>query len=199
MTIPQEHYGRVGPNAIIRVAEALEAVQDRAAVAELFERAGLERYLEAMPTAMVEEAEVTALQAALRDQLGVSEARRIARDAGARTGDYLLAVRIPTFAQFIISLLPRKLGSQTLIKAIRSNAWTFVGTGIFEANPAYPPRFTIKNSLLCRGATADEPLCDFYAGTYERLFRKLIHPQTTVTEVACSGMGDTACVFEFRW
>lgn len=199
MTSPAEHYGRVGPNAIIRVAEALEAVQGHDAVVELFNRAGLARYLDAMPSAMVEEGEVTALQAALREQLGVSEARQIARDGGKRTGDYLLAVRIPKFAQFIISHLPSKLGSQTLIKAIRSNAWTFVGTGVFEADASYPPKFTITNSLLCRGATADQPLCDFYAGTYERLFRQLIDPETTVTEVACAAMGDPACVFELRW
>lgn len=193
------HYGRVGPNAIIRIAEALEAAQDQAAVNSLLQLAGLERYLDAMPTAMVEEQEVTALQAALREQLGVTAARQIARDAGLRTGDYLLANRIPRPAQTVLSILPPKLASRALLKAIRGNAWTFIGTGTFDANPAYPPRITVTDSLLCRGAVADEPLCDFYAGTYERLFRQLVHPETVVTEIACHASGAAACVFEIRW
>jgi divinyl protochlorophyllide a 8-vinyl-reductase len=199
VTSRSNNHGRVGPNAIIRVAEALEADQGRDAVEALFRRANLDRYLDAMPTAMVDESEVTALQAALREQLGVAAARRIAREAGSRTGDYLLANRIPRPAQRLLSVLPPKLASRTLIKAIRGNAWTFVGTGLFEANSAYPPRLTVTNSLLCRGTTADEPLCDFYAGTYERLFRQLVHPESVVTEVACSAVGASACIFEICW
>lgn len=193
------HHGRVGPNAIIRVAEALEALQDRAAVIELFRLAGLEQYLDALPTAMVDEQEVTALQAALRQQLGLTAAREVARDAGLRTGDYLLANRIPRPAQTLLSILPPSLASWALLKAIRGNAWTFVGTGVFDANPSYPPRLTVADSLLCRGASATEPLCDFYAGTFERLFRRLVHPDTVVTEIACHANGAAVCIFEVRW
>jgi divinyl protochlorophyllide a 8-vinyl-reductase len=46
---------------------------------------------------------------------------------------------------------------------------------------------------------ADEPLCDFYAGTFERLFRVLVHPDTVVTETACQATGDASCLFEARW
>ncbi|WP_043752472.1 bacteriochlorophyll 4-vinyl reductase [Imhoffiella purpurea] len=194
-----ENHGRVGPNAIIRVAEALEARQGSDAVSELFQRAGLERYLDAMPTAMVEEGEVTRLQSALRDYLGIPVARAIARDAGMRTGDYLLAVRIPRPAQAILSVLPPRLATRTLLKAIGGNAWTFVGTGVFSADPAYPPRLTVSDSLLCRGATASEPLCDFYAGTFERLFTRLVHKDAKVTEIACRANGAADCVFEIRW
>ncbi|TCT18208.1 bacteriochlorophyll 4-vinyl reductase [Thiobaca trueperi] len=197
--IRSEHHGRVGPNAIIRVAEALEARQDRAAVIDLFRLAGLEGYLDALPTAMVDEQEVTALQAALRQQLGITAAREVARDAGLRTGDYLLANRIPRPAQTLLSILPPRLASRALLKAIRGNAWTFVGTGIFEANPSHPPRLTVTDSLLCRGASATEPLCDFYAGTFERLFRRLVHPDSLVTEIACHATGAPACIFEVRW
>lgn len=194
-----EHHGRVGPNAIIRVAEALEARQDRAAVVELFRLAGLADYLDTLPTAMVDEQEVIALQAALRQQLGIPAAREVARDAGLRTGDYLLANRIPRPAQTLLSILPPRLASRALLKAIRGNAWTFVGTGVFAANPSHPPRLTITDSLLCRGTSATEPLCDFYAGTFERLFRRLVHPDSVVTETACHATGAPACVFEVRW
>lgn len=191
--------GRVGPNAIIRVAEALRASRGEDVVETVFEAAGLKGYLDQLPTEMVDEQEVIALQAALRDQLGVAEARPIARDAGRRTGDYLLANRIPRPAQFILKRLPSKLASKTLLKAIRGNAWTFVGTGVFDADPSYPPKITIQDSLLCRGASADQPLCDFYVGTFERLFRELVNAKTVVTEVACHATGAPSCVFEVRW
>ncbi len=63
--------GRVGPNAIIRVVAALEDAQGRAAVERLLIAAGLERYLDALPTEMVDEQEVTRLQSALREQVGI--------------------------------------------------------------------------------------------------------------------------------
>lgn len=195
----QSNHGRVGPNAVIRVYEALETAKGMDAVRRVFEAAGLETYLETLPEEMVDEREVTALQRALRAQLGVAEARPIARDAGRRTGDYLLAKRIPKPAQKLLKLLPPKLAGRSLLKAIRGNAWTFVGTGVFDADPAYPPRITIQDSLLCRGETADQPVCDFYAGTFERLFRELVHPETTVTETACHAAGAPSCVFELRW
>jgi divinyl protochlorophyllide a 8-vinyl-reductase len=195
----RSNQGRVGPNAIIRVFEALESRQGRGAVDEVFRQADLSGYLKVLPTEMVDEQEVIALQRALRQCLGISEARAVSRDAGARTGDYLLAKRIPRPAQALLSILPPALASRTLIKAIRGNAWTFVGTGLFEADASVPPQLKITDSLLCRGERADQPLCDFYAGTFERLFRRLVHSETSVTEVACHAVGAPACVFEVRW
>ena len=191
--------GRVGPNAIIRVAEALTETDGEEMARQVLADAGLAHYLDQPPTEMVDEREVIALQVALRRCLGVTAARGIARDAGRRTGDYLLARRIPRPAQFLLKRLPPKLAAKTLLKAIRGNAWTFVGTGVFAADPAYPPRITIGNSLLCRGETADQPLCDFYVGTFERLFRELVARNAAVTETACHAKGDPSCIFEIRW
>lgn len=195
----KSNQGRVGPNAIIRVFEALTAQRGADDAEAVFRAAGLESYLTAMPAEMVDEAEVIALQSALRQHLGITDARPIARDAGLRTGEYLLAKRIPRPAQVILKLLPPKLAAKTLLKAIRGNAWTFVGTGTFDADPAYPPRIRIENSPLCRGASADQPLCDFYAGTFERLFRELVQSKAQVTETACHAMGAPVCEFEVRW
>lgn len=197
MTAVQQ--GRIGPNAIIRVAESLEASHGQAAVAELLTRAGLERYLNAMPTEMVDEREVTSLQEALRAQLGIAGARAVSRDAGLRTGDYLLANRIPRPVQRLLSILPPGLACRMLLKAIRGNAWTFVGTGAFDADPSYPPRLFVTDSPICRGATAAEPLCDYYAGTFERLFARLVHRRSAVTEIACQANNAHHCVFEVRW
>jgi divinyl protochlorophyllide a 8-vinyl-reductase len=196
---PQPQHGHIGPNSIIRIAEALAAQHGQAAVTELFNAAGLSQYLTALPTAMVPEAETIALQQALRAQLGIPAARAVARDAGLRTGDYLLAHRIPASAQRLLKILPARLAARVLLKAIRGNAWTFIGSGIFEADARFPPLLFVTNSLICRGATASEPLCDYYVGTFERLFQQLVHKNAVVTETACAAKGDRRCVFEVVW
>jgi len=194
-----DNQGRIGPNAVIRVLESLNERTGRTVAESVFQRAGLGGYLVVPPDSMVPEAEVIALQQALRAELGIAEARAIARDAGRRTGDYLLARRIPRPAQVLLKILPAKLAAHTLLKAIAGNAWTFVGTGRFMVVSDDPPRIEITDSPLCRGTQSDEPLCDFYVGTFERLFRVLVHPDTVFTETACQAMGDSSCLFEAHW
>jgi divinyl protochlorophyllide a 8-vinyl-reductase len=147
---------------------------------------------------MVDERDVTALHQSLRELLGVDEARRIGRDAGSRTGDYLLGNRIPPFAQAILKRLPGWLAERVLIKAIAGNAWTFAGSASFSTRPGRPTRLILAGSRVCLGASASEPLCDFYAATFERLFRALVDPRTRVVEVQCQAKGDLECVFEVR-
>jgi divinyl protochlorophyllide a 8-vinyl-reductase len=190
---------RIGPNAIIRLVEALDQDRGPEAVAGLLEAAGLQQYSGALPTEMVDEQEVTRLQATLREQLGIDAARRTSRDAGLRTGDYLLANRIPRPVQRLLKILPARLASRVLIAAIRRNAWTFVGSGVFDGEPGRPTRLKVTDGPICRGAQADEPLCDFYAGSFERLFSRLVHPDARVTETACQANGAESCVFEVRW
>ena len=188
---------RIGPNAILQVAAAL-GTSDPTLRTRVFEEAGLGQYLSQPPREMVDEHEVGALHQSLRAVLGIEEARRIARDAGRRTGDYLLANRIPSLAQRIIKALPAWLGERILLKAIARNAWTFAGSAGFAAQPGRPTRLVLKGSRICLGATAEVPLCDFYAATFERLLRELVDPRTRVEEVRCQGMGDPECVFEVR-
>jgi divinyl protochlorophyllide a 8-vinyl-reductase len=190
---------KVGPNAIIRVAEALSHARGPEAVTHVFRAADLAPYLTTLPSEMVDEREVVSLQAALREQLGIGAARPISRDAGLRTGDYLLANRIPRPVQRLLKILPARLASRVLITAIRRNAWTFVGSGVFDGRPGRPTRLSVTDGPICRGATAEEPLCDFYAGSFERLFSRLVHPDARVTETACQSNGAPACVFEVRW
>lgn len=191
--------GRVGPNAVIRVAEVLERDRGREAMSRVFQTAGLRHYLDQPPEQMVDEAEVTRLQAALRADLGIGEARRVSFDAGLRTGDYLLARRIPRPVQRLLEVLPARLASRMLIAAIRRNAWTFVGSGAFAGKPGNPTRLSVVDGPICRGAKADQPLCDFYAGCFERLFSRLVHPSARASEVACQANGAKSCVFEVRW
>ena len=189
----------IGPNAITRVAESLQAQLGRELTAEVFASAGLTAYLARPPTEMVDETEVSRLHHALRQELGDRVAGSVAREAGERTANYLLAHRIPATVQRVLKCLPPALACRVLLAAIRKHAWTFAGSGEFTAQAGQPVRLTLRNNPLCVGQRSDEPVCDFYAATFERLFRVLVHPQATATETACEARGDDACRFELRW
>lgn len=190
---------RIGPNSIIRMAEALREQQGEARTAELFAAAGLSDYLAHPPTSMVEETEVIRLHQAVRAGIGLDAAARASWDAGLRTGDYLLANRIPRPAQRVLKVLPAGLAAKTLLQAIGKHAWTFAGSGRFSYQAGHPVRITIADCPTARGASADRPLCDFYSATFERIFSTLVNPSAKVTEIACSAAGAPACVFDIRW
>jgi divinyl protochlorophyllide a 8-vinyl-reductase len=165
----------------------------------VFIAAGQTHHLHHPPGAMVDEADVRALHRALHARLGPTRARAMAREAGRRTAAYLLRVRIPRFAQWVLKACPPWLASRLLARAIAANAWTFVGSGHFTAHHRRPTRLVVTNCPLCRDQTATEPLCDFYTGTFERLYRELVSRHAHVTEIACCARGDAACVFEIGW
>lgn len=194
--------GRIGPNAITRVAQALLPRVGSRATRDLFERAGLLHHLLSPPEDMVDEAEVRRLHAELRATLGGDGAAEVARAAGRATADYLLQRRIPRPAQWLLERLPARWAAAALLTALRRNAWTFAGSGTFQARlqrgPA-PVVLQLRGNPLCRGLSSAVPACDFYAATFERLFQALVHPQALVREVACQACGDPACVFELTW
>jgi divinyl protochlorophyllide a 8-vinyl-reductase len=193
------HPARIGPNAIVRMAEAVRAQAGEGAAARLFLRAGLADYLTHPPQHMVDEREVAALHRALREAFDGERARRLSRGAGERTGAYLLAHRIPRPVQGLLRLLPAPLAARMLLSAIGRHAWTFAGSGRFSAQAGPPVRLAIAGNPLCRGVRSAEPACDYYAATFERLFRALVHPHARVVETACEATCATACVFEVCW
>lgn len=190
---------RIGPNAITRLAEALRAELGEADTARLFAIAGLAPYLARPPLEMVEESEVLRLHHALREQLGERRARGLAAAAGGRTADYLLAHRIPQPLQAVLRRLPARLACRLLLAAIGRHAWTFAGSGHFAVTRGWPPQLTISGNPLCRGLRSREPVCSYYAATFERLHRALVQPQARVVETACAAVGAPACVFDIRW
>lgn len=190
---------RVGPNAIIKVADVLIEQLGPEMTAGLFETAGIERHIETPPEHMVDEAEVTRLHRMLRRELAVPLARAVSREAGRRTGDYLLARRIPRPAQAVLKLLPPALSSRLLLMAIERNAWTFVGSGSFYGLFEEDLLLTVTRCPICRGASEGRPVCDYLTGTFERLFSVLVHRDTVVTEIACEATGGYGCRFRVTW
>lgn len=195
---------RIGPNAIIQVAAALVAAEGPGPARALFAEAGLQHHLESPPTHMVDESEVVRLHERLRATRTPTECRRIARAAGFATGDYLLAHRIPAPAQRLLRALPAALASRALLAAIGGHSWTFAGSGLYRARPGpwfggTPVVLTIGRCPLCRGAIAPEPVCDYYAATFERLYAELVSAGARVREVRCHARGDAECAFEIVW
>jgi len=191
--------GRIGPNAITRLAEALRIDLGEECAAQVFGQAGLDGYLRHPPEHMVDETEVGRLHRALRETLPGEEAQRLSRIAGVRTADYLLAKRIPRPVQALLKLLPAPFASYVLLDAIRRHAWTFAGSGHFSAMADNPSRLVIANNPMCRGVRRTAPQCDYYAATFERLFRVLVHERARVRETACEACGADGCEFEVGW
>lgn len=96
--------GRIGPNAITRLAQAAEGAMGREATRGLFSAAGLDLHLASPPQHMVPERDVTALHRALRERVGAAQAALLAREAGHLTAEYLLANRIPRPVQWLQGL-----------------------------------------------------------------------------------------------
>lgn len=193
------HRDRIGPNAIIQVIASVTDRMGRAAAVSLFESAGLGHYIEERPQDMVSEADVALLQTALHARYGLQLAKEISRNAGLRTGDYLLAHRIPWLAQTVVKRLPAAWAARILAKAIGKHSWTFAGSGSFSVQPGQPFIFTIRHNPICSQLQSEVPVCDFYAATFERIFRAIVHPQAHVTETECEATGAPACVFQVCW
>jgi divinyl protochlorophyllide a 8-vinyl-reductase len=193
------HASRIGPNAITRVAEALREEFGAGGADRVFALAGLDRYLRHPPESMVDEQEVALLHRRLRESMGTTSARRIGREAGRRTGDYLLAHRIPKPVQWLLRRLPAAVAARVLLGAISKHAWTFAGSGEFRVLSYSPLVLSLRGNPLCRDTTSAEPVCDFYAATFERLFRELVHRDSVVTEIACESTGAAACLFRVDW
>jgi divinyl protochlorophyllide a 8-vinyl-reductase len=191
--------GLIGPNAIIRVAETLRDVVGEDATRLIFASARLEPHLASPPTGMVPEADAGALQTALFAGLEESKAREIAFEAGLRTGDYLLANRIPKPAQAVLKLLPPSLASRVLLSTIKQHSWTFAGSGAFRVTNGRPVIVSITSCPLCRGRHSARPQCDYYAGTFQRLFQVLVSRNAFVREISCEAAGGSSCAFEIAW
>lgn len=191
--------GRIGPNAIIRTAEALAAHVDAGTRDRIFADAGLAAYLTSPPDAMVAEAEVVALHRAVRATLAPAVGDAVMRDAGARTARYLLAHRIPRPAQGVLRVLPARLAARALLALIARHAWTFAGTAEVRVEPGRPATVTFRGSPFARLPDAVAPACGFYAATFEVLFRELVHPASRAVETRCAATGAEFCEFRLSW
>jgi len=182
--------GLVGPNAVVQLVAALRAAPVRAAASDVFARAGLTRMLASPPDAMIDESIPARLFAALWQVLPREQAAVIAHDAGVRTGNYILANRIPLTARLILGVLPAPLAAPLLLKAIHRHAWTFAGSGTCRVAMGRPAVITIERNPL------EMPGCVWHVGVFECLFRSLVSGHTRVRHAEYRIDGAPACRFE---
>ena len=190
---------QIGPNSLTQIAAALEAFVGAEETARIFAETDLTHRLVAPPESLVPEREAIRLHGHLRHALDARGARVVARDAGQRTADYLLAHRIPKSAQLLLRLLPARLASHLLVDAITRNAWTFAGGGRFFGRGGRPTLLSLVDGPLAWNVEADHAVCDYYAATFERLFRKLVSPDAYCIETTCQACGADVCRFEIRF
>jgi divinyl protochlorophyllide a 8-vinyl-reductase len=185
---------------VTRLAEALRERDGEGAAQRVFGGAQLAAHLANPPQQMVPEHEVAALHAALREELGIAEARRVGRLAGERTAAYLLAHRVPRLMRWLLPLLPAWLAAWLLCRAIAAHAWTFAGSGRLRISRGRRcVTMELAGSPVCAEERSDEPLCDYQAATIGGLFTALVHRRARTEEAACHAQGASACRFVTRW
>lgn len=183
---------RIGPNAILQL---LPVVADRLGVdrvAPLMAAADLAR--EPDGASMVPEADCVRLHRVVRSSEPTLSPRLLA-EAGRRTGDYILAHRIPKPAQALMRFLPAGLAARLLARAITRHASTFAGSGRFRA--VTPWQFEIAQNPFVLGEAADHPLCDWHAAVFERLYRALVDERCRCREDVCGAQEGSGGICRF--
>lgn len=185
--------GRVGPNAIIQLADVLAdrlGLEERAAA---LRAAGLTHYLSSDPERMTDEREAAALHKVVRARLP-QDWDELSWEAGERTAEYLLENRIPGPAQWLLKRLPPAWSARMLLRAIRAHAWTFAGSGEFSARiePGAVVIAIAHNPIAMPG-------CPWHRGVFTRLFEELVSPRILVRHEHCCAKGEAACIFRIGW
>lgn len=179
--------GRVGPNAVIRLGEAMIAIAGRPAAERLYAEAGVPELLDAPPAEMIDETVPARLFDVLWRDWPAEHAGRVSREAGRLTADYVYANRIPRIARTVLPVLPRWAASRLLLSAIERSAWTFAGSGACRTGPGLT--VTIGANPLAM------PGCVWHRAVFARLFERLVAPGTRVEQTACCLDGAPACRF----
>ncbi len=186
--------GRIGPDAVLQLAEVLLAEDGPATRARIFEAAGLRHHLMRPPDTMVEEAEVAALFTALGDELGQVRALHRLRKSGSATAAYLLTHSIPPFARLLLPSMPTSFAAVLLTRSIQRHGWTFLGTGALDVVRGDPLgiRIRLARPLVPVARLAGE----FYRATFEGLFRALVHDAARAEPQPTAG---GVCRFDITW
>jgi divinyl protochlorophyllide a 8-vinyl-reductase len=169
---------RIGPNAVIQLRDVLAETLGDVRGAQIFDAAGQSPWWRTPPTIMVPEAAVRAVHKAVVDHLGAAEAQALLAEAGARTGAYLLANRIPGLVRWLFPRLPALISARLLIRAVARHAWTFCGSGEFRYGFRRGLDLTVRHNPLA--VLGGDP---WHRAVFETLFRRLVSPACIVRPV----------------
>lgn len=182
---------RVGPNALIQTLSAVSALAGPVAQEAVLRAANLKSPKGGWQD-MVLADQVNRLNGAVLEVLGRDDATKVLREAGHRTGQYILDHRIPRVAQSFLGLLPRRAARSLLLEAIAKHAWTFAGSADVRVGPDW---ISVRNNPVCLGRFSYDG-CAWHTGVFQALFQAILQADIDVRETHCMGRGDPYCRFE---
>ncbi|MFL5519643.1 MAG: bacteriochlorophyll 4-vinyl reductase [Gemmatimonadales bacterium] len=185
----------IGPNALIQTAAALDELESGSVEAILLDAGELA--VRGHPQDdMVDERRFAVLVTTLVRHLGEERAERVLMRSGSLAADYLMVHGIPPTFQWLLRRLPRDLGLRLLLGAVASQTWTFAGSGRFryELPGDGLVELAVDDCPACRGLVTQHPVCGYYTGIFERLFRMLVDDRMRVREAGCHACGGGNCV-----
>ncbi|NWJ45810.1 MAG: bacteriochlorophyll 4-vinyl reductase [Chloroflexi bacterium] len=192
--------GKIGPNSLIQTVRAMRRIYGDEKARRILEEGGQGFLWDHHPGEMIDEGEFITLARMLYSNLGVQETLPLLRLSGNLTGEYVLANRIPKFAQRIIKFLPRKLRLKVMLNAIGKNAWTFAGSGKYSFTLSPQLQINLDESIIRHAISkANVPVCSYYTGAFETLLKTLVDAHIQVEEIECAIRGDSRCVFQIKF
>jgi divinyl protochlorophyllide a 8-vinyl-reductase len=192
---PNELGARIGPNSVLQLVPVLDEHIGVAARERLLANCGLAQ----LPSdeGLMEEGPAAELHQAVRRE-HPTLAPDLTRQAGDRTGQYIIDNRIPVAALKVLRALPPWLAAPLLASVIEKHAWTFAGSGKFRVRSRHPLIFELKDNPVVRGERADAPICHWHVAVFERLFRHIVDDRLRCVETHCCASGSDSCRFELR-
>lgn len=181
----------IGPNTLLQTRRALEERHGGPGI-DWYRRTGIPR---GPFRGMVEERHFVGLVAELRRSFGEGEAGAILARAGRHTATYVRRNRIPAPLRAVLPYLPTGPGLRVLLAGIRRHAWTFVGSGTFDAEAGRAPEIRIGGCPTCRGERLGAPGGTYYVAAFEELLRELLRSPVRVRERTCTALGAPVCSF----
>lgn len=182
--------GLIGPNAVLQLLPVLEQVGGEALRDQTLARAGIFDVPDG--SEMIPEGIAARLHKQVRADFP-DMAPELSWAAGVGTAEYIMAHRIPIFAQRILFALPAPIAARLLSRAIGQHAWTFAGSGEFEASSAWD--FEISNNPVVLSESSDLPICHWHSAVFETLYRALVDRRARCTERTCCAAGSDKCRF----
>jgi divinyl protochlorophyllide a 8-vinyl-reductase len=193
---PVDRASRIGPNSVLQLVPLLDDALRRRGAGTPHAPVRASNDLPS-DTGLMEEGPAARLHQAVR-RLHPQEAAALTREAGERTGDYIICHRIPVAALRVLRVLPPWLSGPLLAGIIEKHAWTFAGSGKFRVVSRNPLIFELGNNPVVRGESAEAPICHWHAAVFERLFADIVDGDLRCVETHCCAAGDEACRFELR-
>lgn len=183
---------RIGPNAILQLAAPLESLFGAAVMPQILNLARVP-----MPTGreMIPEGDAARVHRVMW-QLFPEQGARISQLAGQGTAHYIRTHRIPKPARFALRWLPHGTAEDMLLRAIEKHAWTFCGSGQFEAErQGTELHFILHDNPLADDHPCPGHPCHWHSAVFAELFSTLLGAPYTCHETTCLGCGGDVCRF----